>query len=81
MKTGNRDKNSPNEALPNHEVIELKHTGNPFQVRFNFTIHTAYEDEMQRISFNYNYVNIEDLQPKTLQNEGVPQDVINSITG
>jgi hypothetical protein len=72
---GNRDPYTKDEKLPLYEVVHLKHSGAPIQLRYSFE-----EVEMEdRVSWNYNYVDVSDLQPDTLQNAGVPQHIIEQL--
>jgi hypothetical protein len=72
---GNRDPYTKDEKLPLYEVVNMKHSGNPIQLRYNFQ-----EVEMEdRVSWNYDYVDIVDLSRETLISAKVPQNIIDEI--
>ena len=79
--TGNRDKTSAEETLPDYEVHNLKHSGLPLQVCWDFETrtHEGMEGEPERVSFDYTYVNVANLNEQTLLTAGVPQAIINQI--
>jgi uncharacterized protein (DUF2249 family) len=72
---GNRNPYTKDERLPQYEVVELTHEHNPIQLRYNFT-----EVEMEdRLSWNYDYVEVPNLKVETLEKAGVPENVIKLI--
>ena len=66
---GNRDPYTKDEIMPQVEVINMKHAGNPIQVRYNFQ-----EIEIEnRVSWNYNYMDVTTL-------DELPEEIRNLIT-
>ena len=77
----NRDKISAEETLPDYEIHNLRHAGLPLQICWDFgeRTHEGMESEPERVSFDYTYVNVPNLQEQTLLTAGVPQEIINLI--
>ncbi len=75
-----RERMNPHGEMPDLQVDDLRHTGNPIQVRWNFREET---DEMEGgdpiISWSFLVVTVTDLKEQTLQAAGVPQEIIDQI--
>lgn len=75
-----RERMNPQGEMPEYQVEDLRHTGRPIQVRWDFREET---DEMEEgdpvISWSFLVVTVTNLQEQTLLTAGVPQSTINQI--
>jgi len=78
IREGNRDRANEGERLPSYELLDLYNDGRLVQVRWNFKERIHLEEE-KRISFDYIYTDVLDLQLETLINAGVPQTIASTI--
>ena len=71
----------PDGDMPEYEVIDLRHRGQPIRVRFNFTeqVNEGEEGDPPTTSWNFMYVTVTNLKEQTLLTAGVPQEIINQI--
>jgi hypothetical protein len=78
--TGNRDPYTPEEQIPVFETIKMRHTGQPWQVRYNFTEDTITDPDMPtRRTFNYLYADVEELTVECLSGADIPPEFIMHI--
>ena len=62
-----------------YEIENLRHGTKPIQIRYNFVKKTESFGNETLTSWNYDYVNVKDLNYETLVGAGIDIEIINLI--